>query len=108
MVNLSLVAEGFAQMSTYPPNVKFVDLFVEAQRDARCQERGLWGACQDEPEGDTGGGGDGACDASYPDVCIPPYPPDLDCGEVASVNFRVTGSDPHGFDGDDDGIGCGT
>ncbi len=47
-----------------------------------------------------------SCDSSYPDVCIPPYPPDLDCGEITYSNFRVIGSDPHGFDGDNDGIGC--
>ncbi len=46
------------------------------------------------------------CDSSYPDVCIPSYPPDLDCGEIEYSNFRVTGSDQHGFDGDNDGIGC--
>jgi hypothetical protein len=46
------------------------------------------------------------CDSSYPDVCIPPYPPDLDCGEISFKNFRVIGSDPHGFDRDNDGIGC--
>ena len=46
------------------------------------------------------------CDSSYPDVCIPSYPPDLDCGEIGYSNFRVTGSDQHGFDGDKDGIGC--
>jgi len=47
-----------------------------------------------------------SCDPSYPDVCIPPYPPDLDCGEIGFSNFRVVGSDPHGFDTDNDGIGC--
>ncbi len=46
------------------------------------------------------------CDPSYPDVCIPAYPPDLDCGEISYKNFRVVGSDPHRFDGDGDGIGC--
>ena len=47
-----------------------------------------------------------SCDPSYPDVCIAPYPPDLDCDEIFYSNFRVTGSDPHGFDKDNDGIGC--
>ena len=47
-----------------------------------------------------------SCDPSYPDVCIPPYPPDLDCGEIGYSNFRVVGNDPHGFDADYDGIGC--
>lgn len=46
------------------------------------------------------------CDPSYPDVCIPPPPPDLDCGDISYRRFRVTGSDPHGFDRDGDGIGC--
>jgi len=47
-----------------------------------------------------------SCDPSYPDVCIAPYPPDLDCDEIFYSNFRVVGSDPHGFDRDNDGIGC--
>ena len=32
--------------------------------------------------------------------------PDLDCAEVAHVAFAVRGADPHGFDGDGDGVGC--
>lgn len=48
------------------------------------------------------------CDPSYPSVCIPPYPPDLDCGEISHRNFVVLRPDPHGFDGDRDGLGCET
>lgn len=51
----------------------------------------------------TGGGN---CHPSYPDVCIPPAPPDLNCGDISYRNFRVTGSDPHNFDGNNDGRGC--
>jgi len=46
------------------------------------------------------------CDPSYPDVCIPPWPPDLDCGEIPYRKFTVLQPDPHGFDGDNDGVGC--
>ena len=46
------------------------------------------------------------CDPSYPDVCIPPSPPDLDCSDVPYHNFKVLQPDPHRFDGDKDGIGC--
>jgi micrococcal nuclease len=50
------------------------------------------------------------CAASYPDVCIPPPPPDLDCGQISHRGFRVVynvpSPDPHRFDGDRDGIGC--
>jgi micrococcal nuclease len=47
-----------------------------------------------------------SCDSSYPDVCIAPYPPDLDCGEIPYTDFRVLQPDPHGFDVDNNGIGC--
>ena len=46
------------------------------------------------------------CDTSYPDVCIPPSPPDLDCGEIPYRNFKVLPPDPHRFDSDKDWIGC--
>ena len=46
------------------------------------------------------------CDPSYPTVCIPPPPPDLDCGDIVHRNFTVIGADPHRFDGNNDGIGC--
>jgi micrococcal nuclease len=46
------------------------------------------------------------CDPSYPDVCILPYPPDLDCKDVSYRNFKVLPPDPHRFDGNKDGIGC--
>jgi micrococcal nuclease len=48
----------------------------------------------------------GGCDPSYPGVCILPYPPDLDCGQVGFRRFQVIPPDPHGFDGDGDGVGC--
>ncbi len=46
------------------------------------------------------------CHDSYPGVCIPPPPPDLNCGDVPYTNFTVIGSDPHGFDGNKDGTAC--
>lgn len=46
------------------------------------------------------------CDPSYPDVCIAPYPPDLNCGDIPYRNFKVLPPDPHKFDGNKDGIGC--
>ena len=49
----------------------------------------------------------GGCDPSYPTVCIPPAPPDLDCGDITFRRFMVRPPDPHRFDGrDNDGIGC--
>jgi IPT/TIG domain-containing protein len=59
-------------------------------------------------DGGGGGGGGGGCDPAYPTVCIPSPPPDLDCGDIRFTNFRVRPPDPHGFDGDNDGVGCET
>lgn len=47
MVNATLVREGYAVTSTFPPDVMFADLFVELEREAREAARGLWGpACE--------------------------------------------------------------
>ena len=46
MVNASLVREGYAIASTYPPDVKHQELFLGLQQEARDAGRGLWGpAC---------------------------------------------------------------
>jgi len=41
-VNAELLAQGYAQLLTIPPNVKHTDLFVKLQREARKAGRGLW------------------------------------------------------------------
>ena len=43
LVDLVLVEQGFARVATYPPDVKYVDRLLAAERDAREAERGLWG-----------------------------------------------------------------
>lgn len=48
-VNAELVKQGYATVSTYPPNVRFVDLFLKLQREAREKERGLWGEPSSAP-----------------------------------------------------------
>lgn len=42
MFNEVLLREGYAQLVTFPPNVKYVDFFRSAQRSAIEAERGLW------------------------------------------------------------------
>lgn len=101
LFNETLVRRGYAFVTTYPPNVRYVDRFVAAQRAARAHERGVWGAC-------VAGGTETDCDPAYPDVCIPPPPPDLDCADVPYRRFTVKPPDPHSFDGDHDGVGCET
>jgi len=45
-VNQYLVAEGFAQASSYPPDVKYQEIFREAQRKAQEDNKGLWASCE--------------------------------------------------------------
>jgi len=115
MVNALLVGEGYAQVTTFPPDVKHLDLFLELERTAREDALGLWGLptgpvmletpepLQEDTLAPVQGGN---CDPSYSDDCIPPYPPDLDRGDVDIKNITVVGEDPHGIDRDGDGLGC--
>ncbi len=43
MVNEHLVRAGYAHVSTYTPNVRYVDVFLQAQTAAREKRLGLWG-----------------------------------------------------------------
>jgi micrococcal nuclease len=132
LFNLEMIAQGYAFEYTYNVPHKYHGAFVRAEQAAREQQLGLWApeACNGEqrpadsspaapqlsptesvptqpppveqPQGDQAEN----CDPSYPGVCIPPYPPDLDCGEITYRRFEVLQPDPHGFDRDKDGIGC--
>jgi micrococcal nuclease len=114
MVNAQLVRLGFAHAGTYPPDVKYTDVLRRAEQEARDSSAGLWAdsslvinpIAQPIPTRQAPQPPAKDCDPSYPDVCIPPAPPDLDCGDVPYDNIRVTGRDPHGFDGNGDGVGC--
>lgn len=41
-VNAEIMKQGFASVMTYPPNVKYADLFKDLYREARENNRGLW------------------------------------------------------------------
>lgn len=43
MFNAILLLEGYAQVMTVQPNVKYVDYFLQYQREAMEAGRGLWG-----------------------------------------------------------------
>jgi hypothetical protein len=48
------------------------------------------------------------CEPSYPDFCLAPGLPDLDCNDIPYDNFTVLPPDPHDFDREGDGLGCET
>lgn len=114
LVSLELLRLGLAQVTTFPPDVKYVDdLFLPAQRAAREAGVGLWAS------GATAGTsppailpivGGANCEPSYSDICVPIGSSDLDCGDITAryfeVRWDVPNPDPHGFDGNRDGVGC--
>ncbi len=124
MFNEMILEEGYAQVATFPPNVKYVDRFLAAQREARAANRGLWGLSAGElcQQSDRGNGIGGGCSGSEPE----PTPAsqsanaahgesqvdsNLDCGGFATHQeaqrvLEQDPSDPHYLDGDGDGVAC--
>lgn len=114
LVNEYLVREGFAHSSTYPPDVKYQSRFLEAERLAREEGKGLWGNFCDtwqEPtptkaptptmatSGNTqpGVGGNNTCDCSKT------------CGKMTSCEeayFQLNNCGCTVRDGDNDGVPC--
>ena len=45
-VNDYLIRQGFAKILTYPPDVKYNRRFLEAEKEARDNLRGLWSECK--------------------------------------------------------------
>lgn len=42
MINRQLIIEGMAQVDTYPPDVRYQDLFLVEEKNARAKAVGLW------------------------------------------------------------------
>jgi micrococcal nuclease len=124
MFNETLVEEGYAQVATFPPNVKYTGRLLEAQREARVANRGLWGLSAGDlyQQTDRGNGIGGRCPGSEPES--PPasqsasaanggseVDSNLDCASVqtheeAQRVLERDPSDPHYLDGDGDGVAC--
>ena len=80
LANEVLVRRGYAVVSTYPPDVAYVDRLTAAQDLAVAESIGLWPGCggadtpvpeapsAPEPTPPAPGGG---CDPSYPTLCLP-------------------------------------
>lgn len=43
MINKLLVEEGYARAATFPPDVKYAEIFLQTQEKARKELKGLWG-----------------------------------------------------------------
>jgi micrococcal nuclease len=112
MFNETLVREGYAQVATFPPNVKYTDRFLDAQHEARAADRGLWGLpngqlCQLADRGNgIGGGCTGSAKPSPSSSFSDRDCSDFDSQPEAQEVLEDDPSDPNGLDGDYDGVAC--
>jgi micrococcal nuclease len=119
MFNETLLEEGYAQVATFPPNVKYQERFLEAQREAREANRGLWGLSAGElcKQTDRGNGIGGGCSGSESRSVGGSASAgsggdtNLDCAsfayqEEAQRVLKQNPSDPNYLDGDGDGVAC--
>jgi micrococcal nuclease len=95
------IASGLARVYVYDRPFQRLSAYRRAETLGRTRPQNLWRSCTVKTATPKT-----SCDPSYPTVCIPPPPPDLDCADVPYSNFAVRGVDPHGFDGEGDGLGC--
>lgn len=106
LVNEQLVKDGFAVVSTYPPDVKYQERFLKAQEEARNNKKGIWGekGCPNETNKTNLTNGTSVLGASE----------DKNCGDFkthreAQEFFVSQGGpqkDPHKLDSDGDGLAC--
>jgi hypothetical protein len=101
--------------------VKYAECFLQAQKEARAANRGLWSLsagelCQQTDRGNEIGGGCLGSEPESPATSQSASPEsgvdsNLDCAsfdthEEAQRVFEQDLSDPHYLDGDGDGVAC--
>jgi micrococcal nuclease len=132
-VNESLIRRGFADVTGAGRDGAYGDRLEGAQERARDEAAGLWDACGGAhvplppptpqpsptpkptrtprptevlPPVPTDPPVAPACDPNYAGACVPPWPPDVNCGDLPFGGFQRIGGDPHDLDRDNDGIAC--
>lgn len=133
-VNEALVATGAAEWyeSYASEDADLARRLEAAEANAKHARLGLWAACAtaapapappvtsppvtqalvpqtsqpaNSPPPSSSSGGN--CHPAYPDDCIPPAPPDLDCPDIRKrVRVDHAYGDPHRLDANKDGWGC--
>lgn len=100
MVNAALVWLGYAQVSTYQPDVKYTDFFLQLEREAREAGRGLWGPTP------TPLPTDGLCDCSGNIYNCADFSTHAEAQACYEYCKSLGHGDVHWLDGDNDGKAC--
>jgi len=113
-VNYEILRQGYAHAYSFPPDLACAQVLIQAEQLARHDILGIWVSSAtpgtstlfvtQSPNPSITNTPN--CNPSYPSLCIPPPPPDLSCDDIPYRDFPVYTPDPHGFDEDNDGIGC--
>lgn len=124
LVNLELVRQGVAIAKSYPPDVRYDELYGAGVADAQTSALGLFGAtpaptakptaeptakatAKATPKPTAKPKPASRCHPSY-DPCLP-IVDDLDCADVRAMGndpVDVIGPDDYRLDGNHDGVGC--
>jgi len=131
-INIEMVKIGAATPYFYQGEKgKYSIELEEAAEYAKQNQLGVWADCPgfvynpvapittgssssqyiESTDDDSNGGVGGfinnsQCSPDYRE-CVPPYPPDLDCGNLVALGLiHVIGTDPHRLDRDGDGLAC--
>lgn len=116
MVNETIVREGFAKASSYPPDVKYQDKFREAEQSARNNKWGLWSDICNNPSPTPKAATQGTTTKAPAPTKSPSSNVNCSsntyncddfstCSEAEAV-YNACSTDVHGLDRDQDGIPC--
>jgi len=111
-VNDFLVRQGYANASSYPPDIKYQDQFTQAEAEARENNRGLWSSCNKPVETQQR--------SPVPAIVVPTAPDKSTsytcnckktCAQMSSceeAQYQLNVCSCKARDGDHDGIACDT
>jgi len=118
-VNDYLVRQGYAQASSYPPDIKHQEQFRKAEKEARENKRGLWSGICDKtttptPESQSQPVSKPVVNPTQPPTSQPQtsgFTCDCNklCGQMSSCNeayFQLNQCGCSKRDGDSDGVPC--
>lgn len=112
-VNEYLVREGYAQVSTYPPDVKYQDKFLEAQRKAKQGNKGLWSVYCNNWSSTTGFNSESGSNQKSTDLLSINNGYICNCSKLCNkmssceeAYFQLNNCGCSKRDGDSDGIPC--